>query len=253
MAAFAFRSLNSAGPYLVVVPMLAMLGGFYGHFFAPGGFVGPLAGVAIGLVWALLIGIIANRLIRRATLEPFLADVPIAIGIVAVGLMTGAGFMYGWMMTAALDEPSTTYAVLSALMRPAVPFYIALNSTMELVIIAPLVFWNWRTDPRRRALILVGVTVYFIMRVWYLVFAEPRFDMASHVLSTEEVKWFETTLAADFRIILDAITFVCLVLAALASIVQRRDREACLDLANKHQDEDARISYFSACKLRPMS
>src|SRR5262245_29977123 len=94
------------------------------------------------------------------------------------------GLMYGWMMAAALNEPSTTGAALSARMWPAVPFYIVLNSAMELLLVALLVFWNWDTDRRRRLLIVTSVAVYFVLRIWtYLVFAETRLDIASHALS----------------------------------------------------------------------
>jgi len=50
-----------------VAPTLATIGGFYGKIFLPGGIVGPIAGVLAGLVWALLIGAITNRLMRRQT------------------------------------------------------------------------------------------------------------------------------------------------------------------------------------------
>jgi hypothetical protein len=62
--------------------------------------------------------------------------VPLLLGIVATGLMAGGGLMYSAMMTGALDEPSLTYAVLSALRQPAVPFFITLNSAMELGIVS---------------------------------------------------------------------------------------------------------------------
>ena len=136
--------------------------------------------------------------------------------------MTGAGLMYACMMVAALNEPSTTCATVSALMWPAVPFYITLNSIMELLIVGFLVFANWHTTPRRRALILLSVIVYFVMRVWtYLVFAEMRLDIARHTLSPADVEWFKSTLAMDFRIVLNLISFICLVLAALAPPLQR--------------------------------
>jgi hypothetical protein len=107
-----------------------------------------------------------------------------------------------------------TYAVLSALMWPAVPFYITLNSPMELALVSLLVFWNWEVDRRRRVLILVGVTIYFAMRVWtYHVFAEARLDIARHTLSQVDVERFKQ--ATDFRPVLNVITFICLILAAL--------------------------------------
>ena len=49
-------------------------------------------------------------------------------------------------------------------------------------------------------LILVGVTVYFAMRVWtYHVFAEARLDIARHTLSQADVEWFKQTLATENR------------------------------------------------------
>jgi hypothetical protein len=143
------------------------------------------------------------------------ANTPLFLAIIAIGLMTGAGLMYGWMMAAALNEPSTTGAALSALMWPAVPFYIVVNSAMELLLLASLVFWNWDTDRRRRALIVAGVGVYFVMRVWtYLVFAESRLDIASHTLSAADLEWFRRTLASDFRIVLNIAVFALLIIAA---------------------------------------
>ena len=65
-------------------------------------------------------------------------------------------------------------------------------------------------------LILVGVTIYFAMRVWtYHVFAEARLDIARHTLSQVDGEWFKQTLATDFRPVLNVITFICLILAAL--------------------------------------
>jgi hypothetical protein len=205
-----------ASPYLIVAPMLATIGGFYGKIFAPGGIVGPIAGALAGLVWAMLIGVIANRLMRRRAWIALLANAPVALAIIAIGLMTGAGLMYGWMMAAALSEPSTTYAVLSALMWPAVPFFITLNSTMEILLVGLLVFCNWDSDPPRRTLIVLGVAAYFVMRIWtYLVFAEPRLDIAQHALSPADVEWFKATLAMDWRVVLNLISCICLLLAAL--------------------------------------
>ncbi len=214
MAAIARTTISP--PYLIVAPILATIGAFYGKIFLPKDVVGPIAGAVAGLVWALLLGVIAHRLMRRQSSIAVLANAPVALAIIAIGLMTGAGLMYGWMMAAALSEPSTTYAVLSALMWPAVPFFIALNSTMEILLVGLLVFCNWDSDPRRRTLIILGVATYFVMRVWtYLVFAEARLDIAQHALSPADVEWFKATLAMDLRVVLNLISYICLVLAAL--------------------------------------
>ncbi len=175
--------------------------------------LGIVTGAVAGLLWAWLTGFAAAAVMRRWP-SSVRANIPLFLAIIAVGLMTGAGLMYAWMMTAALDEPSTTSATLSALMWPAVPFYIVLNSAMELLLLAPLVFWNWDTDGRRRMLIVAGIVVYFVMRVWrYLVFDETRLDIGSNALSPEDIEWFRHTLAGDFRIILNIVVFSLLLIA----------------------------------------
>jgi hypothetical protein len=96
--------------------------------------------------------------------------------------MTGGGYVYVAMMTGPLAEPSLTSAVLSALMRSAVPFCIALNSSMELVIVSLIVCGNWEAAPHRRALILAAVAAYLALRIWTcFVFAETRLAISPQV------------------------------------------------------------------------
>ena len=49
--------------------------------------------------WALLTGVIANRLMRQRTV--LRADALQFLAIIVIGPMTGPSLMYGWMMTAA--------------------------------------------------------------------------------------------------------------------------------------------------------
>lgn len=131
----------------------------------------------------------------------------------------GAGLIYILMMNAALDEPSTTFAVLSALMKPAVPYYIILNSLMELFIIPFVVFLNWNTNPKRRTYIIIGVVLYFIMRLWtYLVFASTRLEISGGTLSDADLEWFKQTPATDYRVILILIIQVFFILAAFIQV-----------------------------------
>ena len=179
MAAVA-RGLNDRfGPSLVTVPFQAVIFGFYGRQFLPSAGAGVLLSALLGVLWALLLGFGAQRIARRAAWQTRLANAPLFLGIVATGLMIGGGFMYGAMMTTALADPSLTASVLSALMQPAVPFFIALNSTLELAVISLIVCWNWEIEQRRRTLILLGVAAYFVMRIWtYFVFAETRLEIS---------------------------------------------------------------------------
>jgi hypothetical protein len=173
-----------------------------------------------------LIGLLAKTLLRQGR-QAILANLPLALSIAAEGLMMGGGIMYTFLLSAALHEPSTTYAVLSALMKPAVPFYILLNTAMELLLVPLIVFWNWNSDPKRRTLILIGVLAYVAMRVWtYWVYAEMRLDISQHTLSAADVAWFQQTLATDFRIGLHVITLAGFLWAAFlpASTAPLADR-----------------------------
>jgi hypothetical protein len=210
----ASKNIDRVGPYLVVAPMLMIILGFYGKMFLGAGILAAAAGAVAGLLWALVTGFGAASIMRhwRSSVR---ANTPLFLAIITIGLMTGGGLMYAWMMAAALSEPSTSSTVLSALMWPAVPFYIVLNSAMELFLLSLVVFWNWDTHRRRRMLIVAGVAVYFVMRVWtYLVFAETRLDIASHTLSPDDIEWFRQTLSGDFRIVLNIIVFALLLIAA---------------------------------------
>lgn len=147
------RFVDRFGPYGVATPVLMIIFGLYGTFL-PFGPLGSLGFAIIGYFWSLLVGTIVGRLMSRQSLRGALADVPLLLSIVATGLLMGGGFMYTSMMGAALEQASTTYAVLSALMGPAVPYYIVINSSMELLIVPSMVFSNWNTDKKRRMYII---------------------------------------------------------------------------------------------------
>ena len=119
--------VRRGGPYVVTVPFQAVIFGFYGKQFLPFAGAGILLGALLGVLWALLLGVIAQRAARRGAWPTRLANAPLFLGIIASGLMIGGGFMYGAMMAGALADPSLTGSVLSALMQPAVPFFIALE------------------------------------------------------------------------------------------------------------------------------
>ncbi len=74
MAAIARTTFSP--PYLIVAPILATIGAFYGKIFLPMDIVGPIAGAVAGLVWALLLGVIAHRLMRRQSSIAVLANAP---------------------------------------------------------------------------------------------------------------------------------------------------------------------------------
>jgi hypothetical protein len=203
------------GAYLVVVPFTTIVFALSYGILLPFGPLGVIGFAFVGVLWALFLGFIAKRLMRREVWGRLLANAPVFLGIIATGLLMGGGFIYIFMMNAALDEPSTTYAVLSALMRPAVPYYIVLNSLMELFIIPFVVFFNWDRNPKRRTYVTIGVILFLVMRVWtYLVFAATRLEISERALLPADVEWFKQTLATHYRVILILLTQAFFILAA---------------------------------------
>lgn len=114
--------------------------------------------------------------------------------------------------------PSTTYAILSAFMQPAVPYYIIINSLMELLIVPFAVFLNWDATPKRRTFVIIGVVLYFVILVWtYLVYAETRLEISEQALTAADMEWFKWTLVTDYRVVLELISQGFFVLAAFVS------------------------------------
>ena len=219
------RGQGPFSPYIIAIAFAMILFGFYGTLL-PLGLAGILGFAVFGLLWALFLGFIADRLMRREVWHQRLANASLFVSIIAIGLMIGGGAMYIFMMSEVLDEPSTTYAVLSALMQPSVPFYIIINTTLELFIMLFVVFFNWNVDPKRRVFSLIGVGLYLVMRIWtYLVYAETRLDISTHTLSAADVEWFKRTLATDYRAILELISQSFFILAAMIPARSIRDGE----------------------------
>lgn len=208
----------SRSPYWAAALFAVTIFGFYGTLL-PFGVLGVVGFAGAGMAWALLMGLMAQRLMRRAAWHTRLANASVFVSIMVIGLMAGAGYMYIAMMLGAVDEPSMTYAVLSALMQPAVPFYIALNSLLELIVMLLVIFSNWHVDRRRRVYSLAGVGLYLVMRIWtYLVYAEMRLEVSTYTLSAADVAWFKQTLATDYRPVLELFVLACFVLAAFSPV-----------------------------------
>ncbi len=205
-------------PYWLAALFAMVIFGSYGTLL-PFGLPGVVGLAGAGLVWAFLVGLAAQPLMRRATWHKRLANASVFVSIMAVGPMAGAGYMYIAMMLAAVDELSMTYAGLSALMQPAVPFYIVLNSLLELLVMLLVVFSNWHVDRKRRMYSLIGVGLYLVMRIWtYLVYAEMRLEISTHTLSAADVAWFKQTLATDYRPALLLLILACFILAAFTPV-----------------------------------
>jgi len=204
---------GSSWPYLIAVPATSTVVALSSTGLALGT-AGIVGGAAIGLLWSVVLGTVIERLIRRHTWRPRLANGSVFVGIVASGVMLGGGVMYGLLMKAAAAAPLT---VLSAMMQPTIPFFIVLNTPLEWLIVPTAVFSNWQNAARRRW-IVIAATSFYAMRIWsYLTYVRNRVDIASRPLLPEDLEWFQRSMAADYRSILVAVVLVALTASAFVT------------------------------------
>lgn len=188
-------------PYLVSVPATAVVVAL-GSIGLGLGMPGIVAGATLGFVWSIGLGLAVSRFIHAQAWRRRLANGSIFLCILANGVMLGGGLMYVLMMRAAVDAP---LAVLSAMMQPAIPFFIVLNTPLELLLVPGAMFANWHSE-RRRPLIVCGALSYYALRIWtYLVYVPARMEIASRSLTPSDVEWFQRSLSVDYRPLLVAV------------------------------------------------
>ncbi|MEV5962169.1 hypothetical protein AB0L70_10420 [Kribbella sp. NPDC051952] len=199
-------------PYALVVPFSALITGLFNlSSWIPW----PLA-VVIGAAWGCLIGLIATRIGAR----PRVADGLIVLGTAGFAFAGCGGLMAILLLNGALNSTSLTGEALEQMFLPSIPYYIAVNSILELLIIPAVLYVAWRPG-RRRILIVAAAVLYFAMRVWtYLAFVPARLGWADSDHSIQPLSDVERAQAAkdlmldDPRWILLLIMFVLFVLAA---------------------------------------
>jgi len=199
-------------PYFITVPATSVIValGSTGLALGTSGIVG---GAALGLVWAISLGSVVERLMRHDHWKQWLANGSVFIVIVASGLMLGGGVMYGLLMRAAASGP---VEVLSAMMQPTIPFFIILNTPLELAAVPCALLANWHNGARRR-LILPAAASFYALRIWsYVVYVPNRMAIASRPLSPNDLEWFQRSMEVDYRSLLLAIVFVGFTITAFA-------------------------------------
>src|SRR5262249_11068250 len=194
-------------PYLVATPLVTLMFAFYGRVM-PFGALGYVGGALAGFVWSLVAGAGGSWLSQNAIIPALSAGAVFFAWLYCGGARVGGGVLDLLLFWSVLREPSTTYAALSALMRPTVPFFIALNSAMEVLFVPLVVFLNWNTEARRRWIIVIAAAIYVVHRAWtYLVYAERRLATGTSPLTEADVGWYTRTLPPDHRVAFNAILF----------------------------------------------
>jgi hypothetical protein len=181
-------------PFLLAVPFTTAVTGLFNLSEA---MPTPLA-IAVGAVWGVLLGLVAVAIMRRKPkLGAWIEDGLVFAGVLAFALAGCGGLMAILMLNGALESASLTGESLEAMFLPSIPYYIIVNSFLEILVIPAVVYFGWRAG-RRRALIMSAVVLYFAMRVWtYLVFVPGRLGWADDEHSTDTMTPADLDRAAD--------------------------------------------------------
>lgn len=204
-------------PILAVAVATTTMGAFAGSFAG-----GPVLGAAFGLAWALALGAIATRLSRPARRRPFLANGALLAASLVAGILFGFGLLdlslHSRLLAAAPQD-------IGILIHPPLGDVfmvglIALNSSLEWLLLPALVLLNWQV-PKRRTLVVVAAALYYAMRVWsYLYFVPHIFDWSELPLgqpfSAEQLDQIRTWVGLSWvRGAVDGLLFVLLLVAML--------------------------------------
>jgi hypothetical protein len=156
----------------------------------------PLA-VLAGAAWGVLLSWAASRLRTHPKVGAWLEDVFIFLGTVGFAFAGCGGLMAILLLDGALDSSSVTGETLQSTFLPAIPYYIIVNSILEIVVIPGVIAVSWRPGPRR-VLVLAGAALYFAMRVWtYLAFVPARLSWADEDHAAEALTALERRQAAQ--------------------------------------------------------
>ena len=90
----------------------------------------------------------------------WLEDAFVYLGTVGFAFAGCGGLMAILLLNGALDSSSVTGETLESTFLPAIPYYIIVNSILEILVIPGVIAFSWRRGPRR-VLILAGAALYF--------------------------------------------------------------------------------------------
>jgi hypothetical protein len=154
--------------------------------------VALLAGAALGVVISL-----AGQWIRSRPWGARCTDVFVGLGAVGFAFAGCGGLMAILLLNGALDSGSLTGETLESTFLPSIPYYIAVNGVLEMLIIPAVVALCWQPG-RRRVLIIATAAAYFAMRVWtYLAFVPARLGWAESSHAANTLTSAERRQAAD--------------------------------------------------------
>ncbi len=156
----------------------------------------PLA-LALAAGWGAAIGSLGLWIRSKARLGAWLEDGFVSLAAVGFAFAGCGGLMAILILDGAMDSSSLTGQTLEATFLPSIPYYIIVNSILELLVIPIVIALSWRPGIRR-VLVLAAVSLYFLMRVWtYLAFVPNRMGWAESDHTTQVLSAAERHQAAN--------------------------------------------------------
>jgi hypothetical protein len=212
-------------PVLTVAAATTTMGAFAGVFAGS-----PILVATVGLGWGLALGAIATRLNRRERWRPALANGALLVASLVAGILFGFGLLDLSLHSRLL---ATSPQDIATLLQPPLGDVfmvglIALNTSLEWLLLPALVLLNWHI-PKRRTVVVVAAALYYAMRVWsYLYFVPRIFDWAElptgQPFSAEQLDQIRLWVGLSWvRGAVDGLMFLLLLVAMLvpASAVVR--------------------------------
>jgi len=161
-------------PFLLAVPFTATVTGLFNL----SDFLSVPVAVAAGAGWGILLGVAAGWLRTKPKAAAWVEDSLVFLGATALAFAGCGGVMALLMLNGALSSSSLTGETLEAMFVPMIPYYIAANAPLEILIMPGLIYLGWRAG-NRRTLIIAGAALYFALRVWtYLAYVPARLGFA---------------------------------------------------------------------------
>jgi hypothetical protein len=214
-------------PTLTVVVATTTMGAFAGSFAG-----GPVLVAAFGLAWGLALAAMATRVSRTARRRPPLANGSLLLASLVAGILFGFGLLDLSLHSRLLAEQPQDIGILihPPLGDVFVVGLIALNTSLEWLLLPALVLLNWRV-PKRQTLVVVAAALYYAMRVWsYLYFVPRIFDWgelpADQPFAAEQLDQIRVWVGLSWvRGAVDGVMFVLLLVAMLvpaSAVLERR-------------------------------
>lgn len=185
----------------------------------------PLALLAGGAIGA-LVGALGTWIRSRPALGTRLEDAFVYLGAAGFAFAGCGGLMAILLLNGALDSASLTGESLKSTFLPSIPYYIAVNGALEMLIIPGVIALSWRPG-RRRVVILATAAAYFAMRVWtYVAFVPARIGWADTDHTADALTAAERRQAADDLFLNDPRWIALLVMFAAFLVATRWSRDA---------------------------